>query len=259
MVDWAYIRAYHEVGLNGECVLALKRETPNTLLRDIFITLLPILFLTHAMDSPSAFRLYSDSELFTSSPEPSSTNFDQTSYTHQSYLPSLRTQLSFDQAKTTIQDTVRFEPRDGQVEALLHLYHGRDYVLVAPCGWGKTLVITGLPLLYPPDIPSIILIVSPLKSIQQDQSSALQKELGDRFKPFVLDGNSNTAENRMKIATGVYTHVWLSAEVAIGYVGKEGEKRKKKKVRFPCGYQDDGEFLSVLLHDACMLFYTLLI
>jgi hypothetical protein len=92
----------------------------------------------------------------------------------------------------------------------------------------------------------------PLKAIQQDQSTALQKELGKQFRPFVLDGESNTPEQRHEIATGAYTHIWLSAEVAIGDSCDTLEKRRAISKRFSSGYEDHGDFLSVLQYEICI-------
>jgi hypothetical protein len=161
-------------------------------------------------------------------------------------------QLSFIQAKTLLKGFNRFEPHNGQVSTLLDLYTGDDYILIAPCRWGKTIVVTGLACLLQRLQDTITLILSPLKAIQQDQSTALQKELGAQFRPFVLNGESNTPEHRHEIAIGAYTHIWLSAEVAIGERCDTVEKRRAISKRFSSGYEDHGDFLSVLQNETCM-------
>ena len=55
--------------------------------------------------------------------------------------------MAADQAKTILQQYIQFEPRDGQIVALLELYSGRDCILIAPYRWGKTITITSLPCL----------------------------------------------------------------------------------------------------------------
>jgi ATP-dependent helicase YprA (DUF1998 family) len=49
--------------------------------------------------------------------------------------------------------------RPGQVEALQSLAEGKDVVLVAKTGYGKTLIFTGYNFLIPPTIGAITLII----------------------------------------------------------------------------------------------------
>ena len=104
--------------------------------------------------------------------------------------------------------------RPQQQEALQELHNGKDVVLVAATGFGKTLVITGFHNVIPLDRQPITLIISPLKAIENGQSAALNS-LSPEYRGFVLNGDTNTATNRHDIACGKYTHVWLSAEIAL--------------------------------------------
>ena len=161
--------------------------------------------------------------------------------------------------------------RPQQREALEELYNKKDVVLVAATGFGKTAVITGFHDLIHPSLQPITLIISPLKAIENDQSMELNS-LSPDYRGFVLDGDTNTVANRHDIACGKYTHVWLSAEIALGELvdkseGKSSRKpggsgskaggntttRTVKRVQvqvFPDGYEDRGTFTSVLQYPA---------
>lgn len=84
-----------------------------------------------------------------------------------------------------------------------------------------------LALLQPGAGKSVTIILSPLKAIENGQARELTEQFGDLFKPFVLDGESNTASNCRSIAQGEYTHVWTSAEIAIGLLGEKKSKNEK--------------------------------
>jgi len=181
-----------------------------------------------------------------------------TSSTRPSYALLLRPPrppLLPDEAKTKVKAFTRFDPRPEQVETLIRLYEEKDHILVAPCGWGKMIIITGLACLVP---RGITMIISPLKAIQRDQAEALRCSSTPEFpfKPFVLDGDSNTPANRRDIACGKYTHIWTSVEVVVGdYKGRRcGQGRKKrKKVEYFDDYEDNGSFSSVIHHEPCRL------
>jgi hypothetical protein len=106
----------------------------------------------------------------------------------------------------------------------------------------------------------ITLIVSPLRAIQRDQADSLASTSTSEFpfKPFVLDGESNTSINWRDIACGKYTHIWTSAVIIVGdYDGKKvrrQERRTKKrqtKTGPGHGYIDTGSFQDVLYHEQC--------
>lgn len=168
---------------------------------------------------------------------------------------------------TSLEALTGYELRPQQREALVDLYIGNDVVLVATTGFGKTLVMTGFHNLIPPSRQPITLIISPLKAIQNDQSTALNS-ISQDYRGFVLDGDTNSPANRYAIARGSYTHVWVSAEIALGELidkskGESSGKMRKSKpggrtaidgpIRrvhhtFPGGYEDRGTFTSVLQH-----------
>jgi superfamily II DNA helicase RecQ len=145
--------------------------------------------------------------------------------------------------------------RDGQKWALSGLYHGMDILLVAKTGFGKTLIFTGFHLLLPTSKRAITLIISPLMAIEQDQALDLQRLFGDTCRPLVVDGKNNTPEVRHSIITGNYTHIWVSAEVALGELVPGKDKRRKQTRRKiimynESGYQDAGSFTSVIQNDS---------
>lgn len=62
------------------------------------------------------------------------------------------------------------EPHDFQLDAATSLVLGKDTVLIAPTGCGKTLVMA-MPLLYFPG--KLSLIISPLQALQTGQAKAM--------------------------------------------------------------------------------------
>lgn len=58
------------------------------------------------------------------------------------------------------------EPRDFQVEAAVRIAQGKDTILIAPTGSGKTLVLA-MPLLFHDKKTS--LVISPLHALETDQ------------------------------------------------------------------------------------------
>jgi superfamily II DNA helicase RecQ len=159
-------------------------------------------------------------------------------------------QSSFDDRICELEALTGLTLRPGQVQALQSLAEGKDVVLVAKTGYGKTLIFTGYNLLTPPTIRPITLIISPLVAIEQDQAEELKNWFGAYAAPVVLDGKNNTAELRAEIARGNYTHVWASAEVVLADL-VDCRKRKPGIVRRPCvkrfgsGNIDHGSFHSV--------------
>ena len=155
-------------------------------------------------------------------------------------------QSSFNDCIRKLEALTRFPLRPGQVEALQSLAEGKDVVLVAKTGYGKTLIFTGYNFLIPPTIEAITLIISPLVAIEQDQAEELKNRFGPYATPVVLDGK---AELRAEIARGKYTHVWASAEVVLADLvdnnKKSGTVRRSCVKRFSSGYIDQGSFHSV--------------
>ena len=106
----------------------------------------------------------------------------------------------------------------------------------------------------------ISLIISPLKAIEDSQARECRKIWGNGVRPFVLNGDSNSIESRRDIASGKYTHVWLSPEFAVGdqyeesaenngdggKAKKPGKKSPRRRVTVLDGFRDDGTFSGVL-------------
>ena len=182
-----------------------------------------------------------------------------------SHLP-----VPLEQGLDALQNATRYELRAGQKQALTDLYHGEDVILVAKTGYGKTLVMTGFNKLLNPSLRPLTLILSPLKAIEHGQARELQERFGNDFRPFVLDGDSNSPKARYDIARGNYTHVWLSADIAINDIVDPSENddeddapaqqtskgKERKSQRAPRrskitmdGYEDRGTFTSVLQDD----------
>jgi ATP-dependent helicase YprA (DUF1998 family) len=206
------------------------------------------------MDPATSDGLFSDDIPWSSPPPEDTLNRVSTVSINFISLRMPRIPFDIDTATKALTECLGFTPYKDQVLALQHLYNGNDHILVAPCGWGKTIVITGLACILSKPEQTITLIISPLKAIQLNQATSLRKEIGDIFRPFVLDDETNTAENRRDIAIGKYTHVWISAEIAISDINTSKERGKKKqpeRVTFPCGYEDEGTFHSVLLYQHC--------
>jgi superfamily II DNA helicase RecQ len=158
-------------------------------------------------------------------------------------------QSSFDNHIRELETLTKLTLRPGQVQALQSLAEGKDVVLVAKTGYGKTLIFTGYNFLIPASIRPITLIISPLVAIEQDQAEELKNRFGADSAPVVLDGQNNTAALRAEIARGNYTHVWASAEVVLADL-VDSNKRQPHTVRRSCvkrfdsGYVDHGSFHS---------------
>jgi superfamily II DNA helicase RecQ len=160
-----------------------------------------------------------------------------------------------DEGLQLLHDKTGVQLRDGQKWALSRLHGGIDTLLVAKTGFGKTLIFTGFHLLLPASKRAITLIISPLMAIEQDQALDLNRLFGGACLPLVVDGKNNTPEVRHSIITGDYTHIWVSAEVALGeLVPGKGRKRKQTRPKITVyeesGYRDAGSFISVLQNDS---------
>ena len=159
--------------------------------------------------------------------------------------------LPFDEAIKKLEGLLGFNLKPGQRKALEELHMGSDLCLIAATGFGKTIVFTGYYTLFKPEAGALTIIVSPLKAIENGQAADLWK-LGSNCRPFVVVGDTNTAENRRDIALGKYTHIWISAETVLGdLVEKKSQEYKPNKSRkvtrwSGCEYEDRGTFTSVI-------------
>jgi superfamily II DNA helicase RecQ len=69
-----------------------------------------------------------------------------------------------------IERVVGFSPRAGQIQAIRKLVIDRkDLILVAPTGWGKSVVFQAIPALA----AGICLMVMPLTLLEEDQVSSM--------------------------------------------------------------------------------------
>ena len=69
--------------------------------------------------------------------------------------------------------------RDLQMEVILSLVMGKDVFAILPTGYGKSLCYASLPLLldhlYQPTEKSIVIVVTPLTAIMEDQASQMKQ------------------------------------------------------------------------------------
>jgi superfamily II DNA helicase RecQ len=69
---------------------------------------------------------------------------------------------------STLASLLKFAPRDGQVEAVRSLAVDQlDLILIAPTGWGKSVVFQAIPALR----GGICLMIMPLNLLEEDQVS----------------------------------------------------------------------------------------
>ena len=88
-----------------------------------------------------------------------------------------------DERLQLLHDKTRVQLRDGQKLALSRLHGGIDILLVAKTGFGKTLIFIGFHLLLPASKRAIMLIISPLMAIEQDQALDLNGLFGGACLP----------------------------------------------------------------------------
>jgi hypothetical protein len=95
----------------------------------------------------------------------------------------------------------RFTPRNGQTYALYNLCVNRkDTILIAKTGYGKSIIFQLAPLL----VGGVVLIISPLRALSDDQKANLDGVPG--AKPLVIDGDNNNAIKRGVAVNGDITH-----------------------------------------------------
>jgi superfamily II DNA helicase RecQ len=109
-----------------------------------------------------------------------------------------------DHIKTKLQSLFGYTGKDIQVSVVRQLvYDRKDVILVAKTGFGKSLIFQAAPLILE-GIHQICLIVMPLKAIQEEQHAILSTVPG--AYPIVLNGENNSKETRIDVASGKYTH-----------------------------------------------------
>ena len=86
--------------------------------------------------------------------------------------------------------------KDKQLEALRHLYDGKDVLAVLPTGYGKSVIFHLLPTLLSHSGGGIVIVVSPLNAIIMDQISKLAKN-NIKACCFTVDRRVTTLESVM--------------------------------------------------------------
>lgn len=100
-----------------------------------------------------------------------------------------------------------FPPKDLQLQVVGHIGRGEDCILIARCGWGKTLVYF-LPLVFWNNC--IIVVISPLKVLMHEQLKKLQA-VG--ISSISLDGDMVFHSDLVEqLASGRYRAVFMTPE-----------------------------------------------
>jgi len=100
-----------------------------------------------------------------------------------------------------------FAPKDLQLQVVEHIGRGEDCILIARCGWGKSLVFF-LPLVYWSDC--IIAVISPLKVLMHEQQKKLE---GMGISSISLDGDMELQFDILnQLDSGRYRAVFMTPE-----------------------------------------------
>lgn len=112
--------------------------------------------------------------------------------------------MSNNQLLQRIKELSGFEPKSMQLQAIRAVAcFGSSLLVIAPTGYGKSLIINTLPLLSSLRQRTLFIIV-PLKHIQKQQLQSVLKLPGGR--PTILDAERNTKRLRRDIGQGKFTH-----------------------------------------------------
>lgn len=113
-----------------------------------------------------------------------------------------------------------------QVNAISYLFYERtDLLLLTKTSFGKSIIFQLLTFMTAG--PGVVLILMPLKLLQAEQSEMINQL--PNGKALVLNGENNQKHVHKQAATGRYTHIFTSPEIAFS-------KKFKKNVL------DDPEF-----------------
>ncbi|KAL6408078.1 DNA helicase, ATP-dependent, RecQ type [Ilyonectria robusta] len=114
------------------------------------------------------------------------------------------------QLSSKIESIVGFRPRAGQVQAIRRLViEEDDLILIAPTGWGKSVVFQAVPALA----GGICIMIMPLMLLQEDQAAAISRIPG--CKPCILNAGTNSKALLDDIKRGAYTHVLVGPEIVL--------------------------------------------
>ena len=97
-----------------------------------------------------------------------------------------------------------------QIGIIKRLHNGDDTILIAPTGFGKSLIFQSVPLLVN---GRIAIIIYPIDALERSQKTEID-EL-DNASAFILNGDSMNENNLKDIASGLYTHVLVSPEILL--------------------------------------------
>jgi superfamily II DNA helicase RecQ len=100
-----------------------------------------------------------------------------------------------------------FSPKTEQLQVIEAVHDGKDCVLIAPTGWGKTLVFT-LPLVLWPD--AVILVITPLKALGEEQTKKL-----NGFKIKSINITEDSTITAKEILEGDYRAIFVSPEMLL--------------------------------------------
>jgi superfamily II DNA helicase RecQ len=103
---------------------------------------------------------------------------------------------------------ITWEPRRWQVGITLDLIQGRDVILKAGTGSGKSLCFQLLSLLYP---ASVVLVVCPLLALMEDQANRA-RELGIDAVQVSAETIASDRQLLDKVRDGHYSMVFMAAE-----------------------------------------------
>lgn len=119
------------------------------------------------------------------------------------HMPNVREEMI-----SKCEEIFKVTPKDLQLDVVECIGQGQDCILIAGCGWGKTLVYF-LPLVLWTD--RIIVVISPLKAIMEEQHQKLHRT---NISSIIFDGEAvidqKTIENA---ASGKFKAVFMTPEI----------------------------------------------
>ncbi|ORY96100.1 P-loop containing nucleoside triphosphate hydrolase protein [Lobosporangium transversale] len=116
-------------------------------------------------------------------------------------------------------------PKEDQIKVIQCIDQGTDCVLIAPCGWGKTLVYFLPPVLW---LEQTILIISPLKATMWEQSAKLNKL---EIRNVALSAGDQITSNEQLVkdlSEGIYRAVFVTPELLFESDHLKGIWRNKR-------------------------------
>ncbi|KAI5305116.1 hypothetical protein KEM56_005271 [Ascosphaera pollenicola] len=117
--------------------------------------------------------------------------------------------LRFLAVKIAVRMLNSFWSRDNQIDAIHHLLFERsDLILIAKTAFGKSLVLQSISLLRE---NSLTIGIVPLNQVGREQVSSIIEQGGH---PLFLNGDNNNKVIQQQIASGQFTHIFTSPELA---------------------------------------------